>query len=65
MVGTLLVSADPVNALVCTVRTYSETGSDSFPYRDQLRRNLAREDDRYILQIDMEDLAAWEEPLAA
>lgn len=47
------------------MRTFSEAGSDSFPYRDQLRRNLARDDDRYTIQIDMEDLSAWKEPLAA
>lgn len=47
------------------LRTFSETGSDSFPYRDQLRRNLARQTDRYTLAVDLEDLASFKETTAA
>jgi DNA replication licensing factor MCM5 len=47
------------------LRTFSETGSDTFPYRDQLRRNMSRQHDRYTLEIDLEDLAAYKEESAA
>ena len=47
------------------LRTFSEDGNDTFPYRDQLRRNLARQTDRFTLSVDLEDLAAFKESTAA
>eukprot|EP01046_Picozoa_sp_COSAG06_P030255 COSAG06_NODE_2862_length_6156_cov_37.661165_6_plen_298_part_00 len=47
------------------LRTFSEDGSDTFPYRDQLRRNQARTKDRFTLAVDLEDLASFKEETAA